>query len=278
MSKVSIVIPCYNDGKYLLKTLESALNQTHKDCEIIVVDDHSSDPHTQSVLKSLGHRVKLITVPPGKKGVSAARNLGISQAEGEYILPLDADDLIDPTYIEKACRILDNNPNIGVCYCQAAYFGLKKGRWKLPPYSFETLLLRNMIFVSALFRKQLWEQASGFDENVHMGFEDHIFWLALADMGAEIFQIQEVLFHYRIKPNSRSAATGGRQNTEIAAMTTFNAHKGIYLRHVDKLYKKCIELDRECRFREKSLIWKLLSPCLHLEYSVRERIKRLIGR
>ena len=96
---VSIVIPCYNDGKYLREAVSSALSQTYPHIEVIVVDDYSTDPHTQNILSQLVQEgIKVIKTQSGKKGLPAARNTGIAQASGVYILPLDADDKIDAAY------------------------------------------------------------------------------------------------------------------------------------------------------------------------------------
>ena len=96
MPKVTIVIPCYNHGAYLPETLKSVHEQTFQDFEIIVVDDGSSDPATVTILRNLEmNRTRVIHT--ANHGVSAARNRGIAEARGTYILPLDADDLIEVT-------------------------------------------------------------------------------------------------------------------------------------------------------------------------------------
>ncbi len=279
MSRVSIVIPCRNDGKYLGETLASARAQTHGDCEILLVDDHSSDAATKTLLARLeASRQGVLHLPEGRHGAAAARNWGISHATGEYILPLDADDIIAPSYVAKAAAVLDANPEIGICYCQARFFGLKRGRWKLPPYSFSDLLLHNMIFISALFRKADWSRAGGFDENAESGREDHIFWLTLAASGAGVHQIPEVLFHYRIKPHSRAARLARMCGERDIALKTFERRQAIYREHVRELYEHCIDLDIERRARERLCLWKPCRWLLAAEQRARDLCKRLLGR
>ncbi len=205
MEVVSVIMPCYNDGKYVEQAVASLRAQTYPQIELIVVDDGSDDPHTIQTLNNLSFpRLKQIHMQHG--GPAIARNKGVAVAQGSYILPLDADDRIDSTYIEKAVRILDANREIGIVYCQAAFFGDKSGKWELPPYSLKEMLAGNVIFASAIFRKTDWEKVGGYNIAMKHGLEDYDFWLSLLEHGSQVYQIQEVLFHYRIKPVSRSSA------------------------------------------------------------------------
>ena len=117
MPRVSVVIPCYNHGAFLQETLESLHAQTFTNFEVIVVDDGSTDALTVALLDSLvepGLRV----IRTENRGVSAARNRGIAEPRGEYILPLDSDDKIAPNYLEKTVTILDEDRDVGVVYTE----------------------------------------------------------------------------------------------------------------------------------------------------------------
>ena len=139
MPKVSVIIPCFNQGAYLQEAVDSVLAQTFQDFEILVVDDGSTDEETVKILKEYD-RPKTRVIRTENQGLSAARNTGIHEAQGIYILPLDADDKIGKGYLEDAVRILDQHPEIGIVYCEAAYFGVKGGRWDLPEYSLDKIL------------------------------------------------------------------------------------------------------------------------------------------
>ena len=200
---VSVVIPYYNDGKYIHETLESIQHQTYKNVEIILVDDGSTEKESIRVfddLKKLGFQ----TYRQGNAGPSAARNLAISHSKGKYILPVDADDKIRPAYIEKAVHYMESHTQCGIVYCKAEFFGARSGLWNLPKYSIEQMLLNNCIFVSALFRKDDWEKAHGYDSNMKYGLEDYEFWLSIIELGQGVYCIPETLFLYRIKNISRS--------------------------------------------------------------------------
>lgn len=229
---MSVIIPCYNDGAYLSETMASVFHQTyHQLIEVIIVDDGSTDERTKELLENARWPTTTI-IHSENKGPAAARNIGIHAARGKYILPLDADDKIHPTYIEKAVAVLESQPNVGIVYCQADYFGGKKGRWSLPPYSLERMLLDNVIFTTALFRKTDWETVGGLNESLVHGMEDYDFWLSIIEMGREVVQIPEVLFYYRIRETSRTRRfMSSRENIYSTYQTIYRNHPRLYLLH-----------------------------------------------
>lgn len=111
MEKVSIIMPCYNDGKYIKESIDSVLAQTYPELELIIIDDGSDDPETQNILHNIQDE-RITILNNYHRGPAHARNHGIMEATGTYILPLDSDDKIDPCYVEKAVNILENNANI----------------------------------------------------------------------------------------------------------------------------------------------------------------------
>lgn len=203
MNKVSIIMPCFNDGEYIEESIESVLSQTYDNIELIIVDDGSTDKKTIEILDSL-ELDKIKVIRSERLRPAGARNLGIEKSNGTYILPVDSDDLIDRNYVAKAVEILDSNENVGIVYCYADLFGEKKGRWQLPDYSFENMLLDNVIFVTAMFRKEDWFKVGGFNTNLIHGMEDYDFWISILELEREVVQIPEVLFKYRIKNKSRT--------------------------------------------------------------------------
>ena len=238
---VSIVMPCYNDGAYLAEAVASVAAQTYAQIELVLVDDGSDDGQTRQALADvrLGNMQVLHT---NHVGPAAARNAAIRAAKGTYILPLDADDMIAPTYVEKAVAVLQSQPEVGVVYCHADLFGAASGPWCLPEYSLKTELLDNCIFVTAMFRRADWQAVGGFCEDFKAGMEDYDFWLSLLGLGREVCQLPETLFHYRIKEKSRTTRF---MANEAAVQETYaklyQRHRDLYMRHID-LY--CMELRR----------------------------------
>ena len=239
MEKVSVIMPCYNDGKYIEEAVESVFAQTYKNIELIVIDDGSDEQETIDILNRLGDRIVLLKTNHLRP--AGARNYGITRATGKYILPVDSDDKIDSTYVAKAVEILEKNQNIGVVYCEADLFGEKSGKWDLPSYSFDKMLLDNVVFVTALFYREDWEKVGGFNTHMLAGMEDYDFWLAILALGKEIYQIPEILFQYRIKPVSR---TTGCQSDYVQMQATY---RQIYDNHKEFFEKNSEEYAKVLR-------------------------------
>jgi glycosyltransferase involved in cell wall biosynthesis len=226
MPKVSVVIPCYNQGQYLKEAVESVLNQFFQDFEIIIVNDGSTEPLTNEVLSQYGSDV-IRVIHTQNQGLSSARNNGIRLARGEYILPLDADDKIGREYLEQAVPILENNLDIGIVYCEAAFFGERSGLWCLPEYSVEKILCHNIVFCSALFRKCQWEEVGGYNINMVYGWEDWDFWLSIIELGLKVYRIPSVLFYYRVSKTSMTRSINPEKEFYIRLHTQIN-HKNLY--------------------------------------------------
>ena len=229
MPKVSIVIPCYNHGKFIQETIDSILNSSFKDFEIIIINDGSTDSFTNELLKTLHPpKTRILEIP--NSGPATARNTGIQNSLGQYILPLDADDKIHPEYIEKSVEILDNNPNLGIVYCQASFFGAIEGRWHLPSFkSIRMLLKANVIFSTAFYRKEDWILAGGYNPKMKIGWEDYDFWITLLSKTKKtVCQIPEILFYYRVFEISRSYFANQKEY-KLRLQIILN-HKLLYLK------------------------------------------------
>lgn len=236
MPKISVIIPCFNLGKYITEAIDSVMSQTFQDFEIIVVNDGSTESETIEVLSKLND-VKIRVINVQNNGPSKARNIGISQSLGKYILPLDADDKIASSYIEKAIELLDINNNVGIVYCDAELFGENTGEWKLPNYEFSKFLFDNMIFCTAVYRKEDWQKAGGYNENMIYGWEDYDFWLSIIKLGRDVKKIPEKLFFYRKRSSSRTDSMTDR-DILVSYNTIFNNHKEFYLKNIDLVFEQ----------------------------------------
>jgi glycosyltransferase involved in cell wall biosynthesis len=253
---VSVIMPCFNQGAYLDEAVESVLAQTCESFEIIVINDGSTDEETVRILEKYDNpewtvhneqllksheKPNLTVIHTPNRGPSAARNTGIRQAKGRYILPLDADDRIAPTYLEKAIAILDREPNVGIVYSQVELFGDRTELFDLPPYSFPEILLGNMIVNTSLYRKADWEKVGGYNENMIWGWEDYDFWLSLIELGREVVRIPEVLCFYRKLPNSRSQQMT-RDSWVKSYTQLFANHSQLYSTHISTLFQELVNL------------------------------------
>lgn len=200
---VSVIIPALNSEKFLAETLESVKQQTFTDWECIIVDDGSTDETWNIAGKYCSSDRRFIRIKQTHCGVSCTRNNGIKHASGKYILPLDSDDVIGEKYMEKAVKIFEESPGTSLVYCKAAFCGTKKGDWELPEYSYRALLLRNLIFISAFFRKSDFGQVKGYSSDLHI-LEDWDFYIRLLNGKSKVVRIDDVMFFYRQQEDNSS--------------------------------------------------------------------------
>ncbi len=201
-SLISVVMPCFNAAGHIAASLESALAQSYRNLELVVVDDGSTDDTLAELERfhSLDRRVTVATQP--NSGPGAARNHGLRVARGDYIAFLDADDAWHPQCLEKLAAALDRNPDAGLAYCGWQNVGLSGGRGDpyIPPdYEQENKL--EVVFSScpwpihaALTRRDAVTAVGGFDEQWTscMDFE---LWLKIAVQN-RIVLVPEVLAFY----------------------------------------------------------------------------------
>jgi glycosyltransferase involved in cell wall biosynthesis len=209
-SLISIIVPCYNQAQYLDEALQSIIEQSYENWECIIVNDGSPDNTEAIALKWCEQDSRFRYAFQENSGLSSARNLGVSDAKGEYILPLDADDKIASSYVELAIESFQEDASLEVVYCKAEEFGERVGLWQLQPFSLIDLAQYNMIFCSAMYKKLDWELVGGYDVNMIYGLEDWEFWIAILKKGGNVKCLDEVGFFYRIKAESMI----GKLNTE----------------------------------------------------------------
>lgn len=258
--KVSIIIPCYNNEKYVEEAVNSALNQTYRDIEIVIVNDCSTDNSRDVILNivSQNNNIKFIDNPENK-GVIFSRNLAIDNCEGDYILPLDADDTIEPTYVERAVYLLDNIPSIGIVYCKARLFGAKNEKWELPVFNKETIIFGNQIFCSAVFRKSDFYKAGKYKEYMKDGCEDWDLWLSFIELGLDAYCIDEVLFNYRQYKNSKNRSAFCQRKIENVLANLGVNHSALYF--TNKILQKKVfhsSIDEVPKLKKKVKKYKKL--------------------
>lgn len=198
---VSIIVPCYKHAHYLDESLQSVLNQTYSHWECIIVDDGSPDNTKEVAKKWLDTDGRFIYLEKQNGGLSSARNEGVKIAKGEYILPLDADDLLDSQFLEKLVPVLTSNSNLGIVSCYTKFFVQSKENviYQLKPKGnyWKNLLFVNQLVATSLYRKSCWLQVCGYDESMKTGFEDWDFWLNVTKKGWEYLIVEDFLFYYR---------------------------------------------------------------------------------
>lgn len=240
-SLVSIIVPCYNQENYISDCLDSVLDQTYTNWECIVIDDGSTDNSKNIIEKYSSKEPKIKYYYQANSGVCIARNTAIKYSAGDYILPLDGDDKIGRTYLEKAVYLLDSDKDLTLVYCEAENFGAKQGKWLLPNYSYDLLLRKNIIFCSAFFRRIDFDKTTGFDPLMKKGLEDWEFLITLLSNQGKVYRINEILFFYRISESSRNTSFSENDRKEIRAYV-YAKHKKLYNQYLN-MYELLTEIN-----------------------------------
>lgn len=208
--KFSIVIPCFNQSEYLDDCFHSLFQQKFEAWEAILVNDGSSD-ETDSIGRNLAKRdSRILYIEQENLGLSAARNVGIKIAKGEFLLFLDSDDWLEPNCLKSYADVIPSNPEIKLFRCGYVYKDKPSGRRfhsHLPSSNGDTypgVLTQNIgPCHSILIRRSFVEKLGGFDQSLK-SCEDWDFWIRAGKMGARIQSISKVLVGYRYLPNSMS--------------------------------------------------------------------------
>lgn len=215
--KVSVIIPVYNMADYIEETVKSVLSSDYDNFEIILVDDGSKD-NSLSIAKNLSYkddRIKVIS--QNNSGVSAARNNGISNALGEYIFPLDADDKIAPELLSRSVKEFLSDKDVKCVTCRAEFFGSKTGEWKLREFSLPLIARKNMIPASAMFKKTDWERTGGYSTEI-IAREDWDFWIGVLKDGGKVVRLDYIGLFYRIRENSKRVTDRALKKHVIAVL------------------------------------------------------------
>jgi glycosyltransferase involved in cell wall biosynthesis len=198
--KVSVIIPAYNQGAYLGLAIQSVLEQTHQDLEILVIDDGSTDDTRKVANQFIDKRIKYIY--QDNKGLSAARNTGIRYSEGVYLSFLDSDDMFLPEKIQLQVSMLDSQPELGFVAGQAIPIdesGCNVGKIFKTPISDDPgqLLLGNPLHVgSVMLRRSCQEKVGFFDETLR-SYEDWDMWIRLTVAGCKMGWVAQPVSYYR---------------------------------------------------------------------------------
>lgn len=238
--RVSIVIPCYNHGKYIDETIQSIEQISDTNLyEIIIVNDGSTDEYTNRRLDELAATGRYKVVKQENGGVAKARNHGFSLVRGEYILPVDSDNKITPAYVHRSLEILDANPDVAVVYSDSSLMGLETGTRVAGAFNLQRLMLANFIDNCAVFRKSMMDNI-GLHDTYHTinGIEDWEFWLRAAFNGYKFHYINEPLYEYRVLPNSGAARLNASKTKGNSNMDYFRQKHPYYFgpQYVDEYF------------------------------------------
>lgn len=227
MSKISVIIPACNQARYLPDAINSALEQSHPDVEVIVVDDGSTD-HTPDVTAGYDSLPNVKLVRQANAGLAAARNRGFEEATGDYICFLDSDDFFTKDKLAKQAALLDENPDIGFVYCDiitvdpdgnavAEQCSVARPDRVLSGNIFQSLLLGGYFPPhTVMLRRSILDELGGFDLPCE-GHADYEMWLRISAAGHSAVFLNEPLAFYRTHPDSMSKNGEHMNATRILA-------------------------------------------------------------
>jgi glycosyltransferase involved in cell wall biosynthesis len=201
---VSVIIPCYNGGRFLDGLLSNLRAQTFRDFEILIIDDGSTEPETLIKLAEVSSDVQLVQQP--NAGLAAARNTGFRNARAEMVLPLDCDDILEASFLAETVRALERAPaEVGFVFTHMRLTGALEGVFKTKFDRFDQLFFNHLPYCM-LFRKSAWAAVGGYDETMRGGdrrldgSEDWEFNIRLAKANFRGVEIARSLFVYSVRP------------------------------------------------------------------------------
>jgi glycosyltransferase involved in cell wall biosynthesis len=223
LPKVNVVVPCYNYEEFVGVAIESVLAQTYPDWVLTLVDDGSTDGSVE-IMRGYEGNPRVTLIEQHNAGPARARNNAIEAVASEYVLCLDADDLISPEFVEKTVPLLDADQSLGFVYTYMLYFGDQELLIRNSEYDFELLKRENFVNIASLFRREAWSAVGGFEPD--LGYEDWDFWLSLGERGWHGRLVPEPLFGYRRHGVSRVQADSANEAAVIAAI--HRRHPALY--------------------------------------------------
>lgn len=265
MPKISVIIPVYNAEKYIAETLDSVLAQTFNDIEIICIDDGSTDGSIKILEKYQKKDKQIKIIKQKNQGVIVARNNAIKQAKGEFIYPLDSDDIIDKTILEKSYNAIIAGKG-DIITCRVWCFGEENEEMPLPRPNKRNMAFQNCLVNAALFRKSLFDKSGGFDPAFNKRLEDYDFWLNMVyKQKAKIYRIPEILFFYRIKPVNESRNEQQKTSCNDELMDMLNV-KYPEMKKYRSLVKKGQFIFQLRRKETKTIVRILKLPLFSIKY------------
>lgn len=227
---VSVIIPCYNQARFLPEALDSVLCQTYQNWECIIVNDGSEDDTEVVALSYCKKDGRFHYFFKENSGVCDTRNYAVAQSKGTILLPLDADDIIADSYLEKGVSVLESDENVDVVYGKAMFFGAYHGEIILKLFDYATLLLENVFYSTVLFRRSRFESIGGYNVNMNKGWEDWELMISMLNESSKVVKLPEICFYYRILPHSRERSISKEQKEELF-LQIYDNHKDIYDRY-----------------------------------------------
>lgn len=247
--RATIVIPCFNHGRFIRDAVGSALTQIDADTRVIIVNDGSTDDTTAAacdgtrdtrIAPDAPERITVLHID--NRGLPGARNVGAALARErnwcEYLVFLDADDFLEPAFVASLHRelVAANDSSVSHAYCQERLVDKAFGTWAVPEWDPLLLLATNLHPVTALVRRDCFEASGGFDESMRLGYEDWDLWINFAARGWRGVRVREPLFNWRRHSAITMVIEAVSRHEQLYAYL-MNKHAELFRRHSDELLR-----------------------------------------
>ena len=246
----TIVIPCFNHGRFVRAAVDSCLRQENAQVNVVIVNDGSDDASTpQACDACAGERVTVIHQE--NRGLPAARNRGAAGSAAEYLTFLDADDWLEPRFVSRLAAAVEaegaagKDGDISHAYCHERLVEKGTGVWRVPDWDPLWMMVSNIHPVTALVRRERFEAAGGFTEEMRQGYEDWDLWLKFVERGWRGVRVREPLFVWRRHSDS-TMIMNVIQNHEVLFGQIMDRHRKLYEKHAAELLLRTNSLLRRC--------------------------------
>ena len=298
---VSVIIPCYNAGKWIDRAIASIRAQDFTDYELIVIDDASDDPLTKEKIAAYQKDPTIrVLVNEQNKGLGGTRNVGIHAARGKYIANLDADDYYDPTFLGKTFSVMEKRDKVGIVYPYMQSFGDSDFKYRSDTSTLIKELSRNHIYSCCMFRKECLDQCGGYNEEARP--EDWDLAIRVMALGWKAHCIREFLYFYQVRKDSLLSYVF--KQADLYASLLYKRHRELYAKYFWRVvwrttlillndprllwsddYKKFMLIKLACKERFPgwlyvSIRWLILGlyvPAFGRSLRVRRFLKRMFG-
>lgn len=225
---ISFIVPFYNSGKTISETIDSIFNQSYNNFDIWIINDGSTDLESIRILDKYKGNTKIHILHQENAGPSVARNLAIYQTNAEYILPLDADNLIAKDSVLEALNYMEKHAEVSAVHGNFKFFGEKDGVKIVKKFDIDKAFILSQLDTCALIRRSVFENGLKYDDALSkIGLEDWEFWINFHSKGLKSKHLDIVFFDMRVSNSSRTFQVANKNLEEI--------HKYVYKKHINLL-------------------------------------------